>query len=453
MVDAPQDLSGEGLGEGLIWDSIKCQLYKAEATLVKQLVGGKLIQQNRLMWNEAQSLREMLSDFRQRNEESERKQNVDWCDSQYRAVLRRQTQLVVAELRLQAEASGLAAEEILPELTDQQLCDFLFASSSPYEDTGSGVQTPSTRPSSSCGNSLSCSTPDFISNLCSIPSLSKAKGRQLDIEEVHEIGAAVKEALEMERQALLATISTDMQCLEAEDSRRVHLERRASCKEPSTEQLQQFLHKVQELSASPQLKTSTPTVLARPPRSPLSGGANVRRLQALVASRRQASAQHCFMATPEESNLEDHSSMILEAPPVETNKEYDPFFDDPFVFWSMPETNQREGSAELCLSQARAQPKADEAQDNARAKEESTKSLSQSRESSQSQAEIQVKPELSQSQTIAGSAPELGQNQVKAKAKAKLTPQPPRQCQVKARPKATAPAAKKKVARTWSSSW
>eukprot|EP00913_Durusdinium_trenchii_P019402 g18240.t1 len=51
--------------EGPLWTHLKSQLYKPEVKLIKRLVGHQLIQQNRLMWDEIASLRQMWAEFKE----------------------------------------------------------------------------------------------------------------------------------------------------------------------------------------------------------------------------------------------------------------------------------------------------------------------------------------------------------------------------------------------------
>merc|ERR1719343_791190 len=83
--------------EGPLWNSIKKQLYRSEVSHIKRLVGDSLIQQNRVMWDEIASLKQILSDFQEQNDElseSTQKQ-VLFCSSQHRDLLRRQAQIMM----------------------------------------------------------------------------------------------------------------------------------------------------------------------------------------------------------------------------------------------------------------------------------------------------------------------------------------------------------------------
>eukprot|EP00440_Ansanella_granifera_P000792 gb/GFBE01000855.1/.p1 GENE.gb/GFBE01000855.1/~~gb/GFBE01000855.1/.p1 ORF type:complete len:359 (+),score=69.68 gb/GFBE01000855.1/:1-1077(+) len=336
-----------GLEEGPLWNTIKRQLYKPEVTLIKRLVGDKLIQQNRLMWDEIASLRQMLADFQEQNDSfSEgRKQQMGFCDTQHRDLLRRQAQIILDDLRSQAEACGHTLEDMVPELrTDQQINSFLFQDGLVQGDGKAQFQeqqfyppaTPSTRPSTASTRN-SCSTPDLIHSLSSMSSLPM--GRQLGVDDIDEVAAGIKEALEAEHESLLATIAEEMQQLEAEDERRASMARRAARGEPSTAKLQQFLHKLQDLLVSPGLRTLSLTAPAvAPDPVPVVGGANVRRLQALISLRRQSPSLTSLNAVPE-APADTPSPLGLSARSFLPGQEgsakgakpaYDPFFDDPF---------------------------------------------------------------------------------------------------------------------------
>merc|ERR1719230_2115142 len=81
--------------DGPLWSTIKRQLYRSEVAHVKRLVGEALIQKNRLMWDELASLKQILTDFEQQNDElsAAAKQQVLFCGSQHRDLLRRQSQM------------------------------------------------------------------------------------------------------------------------------------------------------------------------------------------------------------------------------------------------------------------------------------------------------------------------------------------------------------------------
>merc|ERR1719486_1576604 len=83
--------------EGPLWSTVKRQLYRSEVSHVKRLVGEALIQKNRLMWDELASLKQILMDFQHQNDELSDglKQQVLFCGSQHRDLLRRQSQMVL----------------------------------------------------------------------------------------------------------------------------------------------------------------------------------------------------------------------------------------------------------------------------------------------------------------------------------------------------------------------
>eukprot|EP00441_Pelagodinium_beii_P003471 CAMPEP_0197689274 /NCGR_PEP_ID=MMETSP1338-20131121/106606_1 /TAXON_ID=43686 ORGANISM="Pelagodinium beii, Strain RCC1491" /NCGR_SAMPLE_ID=MMETSP1338 /ASSEMBLY_ACC=CAM_ASM_000754 /LENGTH=342 /DNA_ID=CAMNT_0043271593 /DNA_START=18 /DNA_END=1046 /DNA_ORIENTATION=- len=325
--------------EGPLWNTIKRQLYKPEVTLIKRLVGEQLIQQNKLMWEEIASLRQMLSDYQDQNDEfSQGRKRLDFCDTQHRDLLRRQAQIILDDLRSQAEACGHMLEDMVPELRDQKLQEFVFVKKASDLVKLSELQppaTPSTRPSTASGYSNSCSTSDLTQNLSGMSSLPM--GRQLGIDDMDEVAAGIREALEAEQQSLLATIAEEMQRLEAEDVRRANMERGGTHGEPSTAELQKFLHKLQDLVVSPGLRTlslTAPTAALEP--RPISGGANVRRLQALISQRRFTGSGQSLNVVPEApsspkaTDFGTPKSFLIKSGssgPVA----FDPFFDDPFA--------------------------------------------------------------------------------------------------------------------------
>lgn len=142
------------------------------------------------------------------------------------------------------------------------------------------------RPSSSGGRS-GCSTPDI-----GMPSLPL--GRPLGFEELAGVAEGIREALESEKEALLSTIGEQMQCMEAEELRCASI-KAAPGREPSTAELQQLVHKLQDLAVNPSFKALnasgdlSPSGLHSDPVLPVavSGGASVRRLKALIAQRRR----------------------------------------------------------------------------------------------------------------------------------------------------------------------
>lgn len=342
--------------EGPLWDSIKRQLYKPEVSLVKRLVGEQLIQQNRLMWAEISSLRQMLSEYQERNDKycQGKKLQVNFCDTQHRDLLKRQAQIILEDLNTQANALGHVLEDLVPELRSHQMREFVLgdgsiglSKSKSSEQLGlSPPATPSTRPSTSSGCSISCSTPDLFKSMASMTSLPM--GTPLGVEDIDAVAEGIREALEAEQASLLAAIGEQMQCLEAEDSRRVDMESRTARGEPSTASLQQFLHRLQDISISPHLRSLALTAgVAQGEPQPVQGGASVRRLQALISQRRSLAANQTksldsVLEVPAEASPTKPWSLSAVTPggygavtpggySAATPAGFDPFFDDPFA--------------------------------------------------------------------------------------------------------------------------
>mmetsp|Transcript_58437 Transcript_58437/g.187667 ORF Transcript_58437/g.187667 Transcript_58437/m.187667 type:complete len:366 (+) Transcript_58437:92-1189(+) len=335
--------------EGPLWNSIRKQLYKSEVSHVKRLVGDSQIQQNKLLWNELTSLRQILADFQEQNDERSEslKQQVRFCGTQHRDLLRRQAQIILEDVRSQAESCGHVLEDLIHELRDHRWREFLLCKDSSHNNSKSELRfsppaTPSTRPSSSSGVS-GCSTPEPLTGLPPLP-----LGRQLGVDELSGVAEGIREALEAEQEALLAAIGEQIQRLEAEDARRVESARG----EPSTVELQEFVHKLQDLAVSPSLRTLSLTGPPSPgnskaldlggeglcPPMPISGGANVRRLKALIAQRRLASPppHQALGAVPEVADAIPAPTLAaLVGVPVNgctgAKPAFDPFFDDPFA--------------------------------------------------------------------------------------------------------------------------
>lgn len=346
-------LLGREHEEGPLWSTIKRQLYRSEVAHVKRLAGESLIQQNRVLWDEMNSLRQILLDFQQQNDELSEtlKSQVQFCGSQHRDLLRRQSHMILQDVRTQAESCGHVLDDLLPELKDDsQLREFIMAKDKRSGSKGSldGLtppQTPSTRPSSASG----CSTPEPLSSGMPVLPL----GRHLGVDDLGTVAAGIREALEAEHNSLLAIIGEQMQHLEAEAEHHASTKSRIRRGEPSTQKLQQFVHKLQDLAVSPTLRTLT---LANadgygspPTPTPITGGSNVRRIQALIASRRRgsppgASGVGSLGAVPEQ----DGSATSMVAGPTSpsalagltqlsqtspsrtpSGKSIDPFFDDP----------------------------------------------------------------------------------------------------------------------------
>jgi len=358
--------------EGPLWNTIRKQLYRSEVSHVKKLVGESLIQQNKLMWNELAALRQMLVDFQEQNDNLSASlcKQVQFRGTQHRDLLRRQLRIILDDLRSQAEACGHVLEDFVPELRDQQLRDFLFASgfaSANYEGCKASCTsiptTPSTtfsssRPSSASGVSV-CSAPDPVTGMVSMP-----LGRRLDIDELSGVAEGIREALEAEQQSLLAAIGEEIQCLEAEDTRRAESKRTTG---PSTVQLQELVHRLQDITISPALRALTLTGPPSPPSPcrqarqaaqggypedadagsavtplPISGGAHVKRLQAFITQRRRLTASAslaslgALRAVPESPgtvapSLADIVGVTVKTPAGQKKPNFDPFFDDPFA--------------------------------------------------------------------------------------------------------------------------
>jgi len=334
--------------DGPLWSSIKGQLYRSEVAHVKILVGESLIQKNKLMWDELASLKQMLSDFQEQNDELTEgvKQQVKFCGSQHRDLLRRQCQMVLADITQQAESCGHNLEDLLPDTKDRELCDYIRGGKELRRGPSGKLEgftppaTPSTRPPSSSGmrplssgGRSGCSTPD----IAGCPPLPL--GRALNLEDLSLVAKGIREALEAEHESLLTAIGEQMEHLEVEADHRANTVGRMSRGEPSTAELQQFVHKLQELQASPSLRTLALTG----PESGLAaapGGSSVRRLQALIAQRRLASPREkCkapggLGAVPEVQPLSPGGGLAVKplaggGYPAPSGVAFDPFFDDP----------------------------------------------------------------------------------------------------------------------------
>lgn len=338
--------------EGPLWNTIRRQLYRSEVSHIKRLVGESLIQQNRVMWDEITSLRQILADFQDQNDElSERsRQQVQFCSSQHRDLLKRQAQIILEDVRSQAEACGHALEDLVPEFRDEHLRHFMIGEDCgrvPFEPVlgsckPSPPMTPSTRPSSSGGLS-GCSTPDI-----GLPPLPL--GRALGVDELGPVAVGIREALEAEHEALLAAIGELMQRFEAEQSRRAST-KRGLTRQPSTVELQHLVHKLQDLVVSPSLRALAITRPLSPGAAdsfdpsdaaafgrPISGGANVRRLKALIAQRRRipTGPLPALLAVPESMAkmagvLGTAGVLVPAAGAAPEKRVFDPFFDDPFA--------------------------------------------------------------------------------------------------------------------------
>jgi len=330
--------------QGPLWSTIKQQLYRSEVSEVKRQVVPALIRQNRQMWEEINSLRQILAEFQEQNDEAieSRRQQAQLLGGQHRNLLREQARILLEDVTAQAAACGHELLDFFPKARDKELCQYARCSSPSAPELcksypcSSRCTTPSTSPSSSSGVSgmSTCSTPDI--NMPPLP-----LGKPLGFDDLGTVADGIRDALAAEQEALLTTISELVQQLEAEDVRRVESARA----EPSTAEMQRFVQKLQELSSSPSLRTLS---LASPTASPdfgdrgdaplaLSaiGGASVRRLQALIAQRRLDAPSPVPGFSPEKPLTEQEASIV----PVPAalckgdscKPPLDPFFDDPFA--------------------------------------------------------------------------------------------------------------------------
>lgn len=355
--------------EGPLWHTIKRQLYKPEVSHIKRIVGEPLIQQNKLMWEEIASLRAMLADFQEQNEQLAKglKQHIDFRDTQHRDLLRRQAQIILEDLRSQASSCGYGLQDLVPELKNERLRDYIFKTkemsvSKDLNRSGSlclssPPATPSTRPPSSVGGysnpgyssigfggygagdySRSFTPEPFPLTPCSGgKQLSLPLGQPLGPDAMQEVALGIREALEAEQASLLAAINEEMQRLEAEEERRSERSMAVSS-EPSTAELQQFLHRLQDIVVSPGMRALTLVAAhscdCSPAEAvPIAGGSNVRRLQALISQRRKEMAPPpdvLLHVVPESANFMT-AGKPLRGGSLKANQAFDPFFDDPFA--------------------------------------------------------------------------------------------------------------------------
>lgn len=339
---------GGFMDEGPLWNTLKSQLYKSEVYHVKRLVGESLIQQNRTMWAELESLRSIFTDFQEQNEERSKgaRQQVELLGTQHRDLMRRQAQMLLDDLRSQASACGHALEDMVPELKDEKMRAFLEDEQLPKAGRSNSSKldllmatppmTPSTRPSTASGVSERCGTPE---GQMSRPGTGRPGtgrpalplGRQLGSEELGNVAEGIIEALEAERDALTGAIGEQMELFEVEEAKRAASDRRG----PSTSEVQEFVHRLQDLAVSPTLRTLS-AMSGGPcqPEAPdekapmaIRGGSSVRRLKALIQERRREVPPQLLSlgALPEASDSPKAPGSSAKA------ATFDPFFDDPFA--------------------------------------------------------------------------------------------------------------------------
>jgi len=173
-------------------------------------------------------------------------------------------------------------------------------------------------------------------------------GRPLAVGELADVAEGIREALEAEQQALHTCVSEQMQRFELEDQRRASA-RAGAGGEPSTADLQQFVRKLQDLAVNPSLHS---LAVAGPPSPsnadrgedaealvvpmPITGGANVRRLKALISQRRRCpeGGLPALEVVPDIALGKDAATSPAGASAATATAKkpaFDPFFDDPFA--------------------------------------------------------------------------------------------------------------------------
>jgi len=88
-------------------------------------------------------------------------------------------------------------------------------------------------------------------------------GRALNLEELAQVAEGIREALQSEHESLLSAIGEQMEHLECEADHQANAIGRLKGGEPSTAQLQQFVHKLQEVASSSTLPTTTNVVVVK----------------------------------------------------------------------------------------------------------------------------------------------------------------------------------------------
>jgi hypothetical protein len=324
--------------DGPLWSTVKRQLYRSEVNHLKKLVGVSVIQRNKLAWQELAALRQILFEFQQQNEELSEslRRQVQFSGSQQREFLRGQARIILEDIGDQIQASGCSLEDFVPDLRDSLIREFVYGVPCAVLACQSPVTTPSTRASSSSG----LTTPE--------PAVLVPMGKQLSLGDLDAVADGVREGLEAEHNALLSAIAEQIGYLEAEDANRTSSLRRA--REVPLAKLQHFVHATQELATSRSLHAlcrapvspgEPASLIPRPhdentscitQRQPITGGAHVRRLRALIAHRRDAPPAH-GMSPLAHGNV---SSTLTSLPcvvngPSSKKAVFDPLFDDPFA--------------------------------------------------------------------------------------------------------------------------
>ncbi|KAL6765924.1 hypothetical protein V8C86DRAFT_13250 [Haematococcus lacustris] len=238
----------------LVWTALCEHLKRAEQDEVKQAIGAALVDENELLYNEADALASILGDVQLTSQALLSRQQL--FDNPQRRMVERELHMLMDRLRLVASAAPFSgsvpsdrdAESVLPKAGKERgVYDYLMTASkgrdamrASFNRPGTASSRPTTasslsRPSTaSSGHSAASSNP-----LSTVQSL---QGR-INVFELESVSASLREALQEEQALLLEDIAFLTELLDQETDTQMQLQ----VAPPSTALLKEYSSKLHDV--------------------------------------------------------------------------------------------------------------------------------------------------------------------------------------------------------------
>ncbi|KAJ9509739.1 hypothetical protein QJQ45_011263 [Haematococcus lacustris] len=242
----------------LVWTALCEHLKRAEQDEVKQAIGAALVDENELLYNEADALASILGDVQLTSQALLSRQQL--FDNPQRRMVERELHMLMDRLRLVASAAPFSgsvpsdrdAESVLPKAGKERgVYDYLMTASkgrdamrASFNRPGTASSRPTTasslsRPSTaSSGHSAASSNP-----LSTVQSLQARPLGRINVFELESVSASLREALQEEQALLLEDIAFLTELLDQETDTQMQLQ----VAPPSTALLKEYSSKLHDV--------------------------------------------------------------------------------------------------------------------------------------------------------------------------------------------------------------
>ena len=224
--------------EGLVWDHLRTRPVPQEIDEVRRIIDSRLIEENEILNREWISLRDMLEQFRSRNDEKLKKlvKNVKFV---YETPMHRELKRDITELieRLKIDKKSTFVNHLRKTSKNDAIVTFLSSA-----DSNQSLEPPRRRRSSSSSVSSSeLKRPVTPSSSIVDSLLSDSTKSTLSRKEIENIAEAVRASMKEERRVLELAIEDLNHELEEESNHlTTSIEKVKKSKPPSTDELKAY---------------------------------------------------------------------------------------------------------------------------------------------------------------------------------------------------------------------